>query len=40
MRNALALLGVFFLYLLVHGMVDYTSQAAANDLACVYVRCM
>ncbi|WP_181885392.1 hypothetical protein [Trinickia dinghuensis] len=40
MRNLLALLGMFFLYLLIHGMVDYTAQAATNDLACVYARCM
>lgn len=40
MRNALAALGVFFLYLLGHGMWDYTQHAAASDLACVYARCM
>ena len=39
-RNALALLGVFFIYLLVHGMIDYTARAAASDLACIYARCM
>lgn len=40
MRNALAALGLFFLYLLGHGMWDYTQHVAANDLSCVYVRCM
>lgn len=40
LRNVLALLGVLFLYLLGHGMWDYTQRAAASDLACAYVRCM
>jgi hypothetical protein len=39
-RNALALLGVFFIYLMLLGYGQYVDQAAAQQIACSGNRCM
>lgn len=40
LRNALAALGVFFLFLLYTGWQQYQDRVAAGDTACSLTRCM
>ncbi|WP_261533588.1 hypothetical protein [Burkholderia multivorans] len=39
-RNVLAVLGVFFVYLLVLGYFQYQDQAAQTEVQCAVSRCM
>lgn len=38
-RNTLAVLGVFFVYLLVVGYTQYQDRMAAGDVSCSFTRC-
>lgn len=39
-RNVLAVLGVFFVYLLILGYFQYQDQAAQTEVQCAVSRCM
>jgi hypothetical protein len=39
-RNALAILGVFFAYLLVLGYMQYQDRVGASGVSCSLTRCM